>query len=133
MPLESDFSATPSQQDLPVDHQYRDIFKALKSWTQYAITRGFTNAAPVDVNIREDFPEKDLVKVIEKFAKGKIGSNLITITCADPETFDEALQYPEKYDLIRVRMGGWSEFFVAMFPDIQQQHRRRPLFLPNKE
>lgn len=133
MPLESDFSATPSQQDLPVDHQYRDIFNALKSWTQYAITRGFTNAAPVDVNIREDFPEKDLIKVIEKFAKGKIGSNLITITCANPETFDEALQYPEKYDLVRVRMGGWSEFFVAMFPDIQQQHRRRPLFLPKKE
>jgi hypothetical protein len=23
---------------------------------------------------------------------------------------------PEKYDLLRGRMGGWTEFFVTMFP-----------------
>lgn len=53
--------------------------------------------------------------MIKAFATGT-GSNLLTITCADPETFAGATADPEKYDLLRVRMGGWSEFFVAMFP-----------------
>ena len=31
----------------------------------------------------------------------------------------------------RVRKGGWSEYFVAIFPAHQQQHRRRPLSVPD--
>jgi hypothetical protein len=37
-----------------------------------------------------------------------------------------ATRDPEKYDLLRARMGGWSEFFVSMFPAHQAQHQRRP-------
>jgi hypothetical protein len=37
---------------------------------------------------------------------------------------------PEKYDLLRVRMSGWTEFFVTMFPAHQAQHQRRPVELP---
>jgi pyruvate-formate lyase len=25
-------------------------------------------------------------------------------------------------------MGGWTEFFVTLFPDHQEQHKRRPLY-----
>jgi hypothetical protein len=50
------------------------------------------------------------------------------ITCADPATLEEAQRLPERYDLVRNRMGGWSEFFVAMFPHLQEQHKRRPIF-----
>ena len=47
-------------------------------------------------------------------------------TCANPETYEAATRDPEKYDLLRARMGGWSEFFVTMFPARQAQHQRRP-------
>jgi pyruvate-formate lyase len=54
----------------------------------------------------------------------------MTITCADPETYEQATKDPEKYDLLRARMGGWTEFFVTMFPAHQAQHQRRPFELP---
>lgn len=38
---------------------------------------------------------------------------------------------PEQYDLLRVRMGGWSEYFISMFPDHQQQHQHRPISVPD--
>jgi hypothetical protein len=31
---------------------------------------------------------------------------------------------PEKYDLLRARMGGWPEFITAIFPAHQAQKRR---------
>ena len=45
---------------------------------------------------------------------------------ADPQTFEAAQKDPEKYNLVRVRMGGWTEFFITLFPDHQEQHKRRP-------
>jgi hypothetical protein len=52
-------------------------------------------------------------------------------TYANPETYEAATRDPEKYDLLRARMGGWSEFFVTMFPARQAQHQRRPLRRPD--
>jgi pyruvate-formate lyase len=34
----------------------------------------------------------------------------MTITCANAETYENAKCDPEKYDLLRARMGGWTEF-----------------------
>ena len=39
-------------------------------------------------------------------------------TAADPAT---------DCDLLRARMGGWTEFFVSMFPAHPAQHERRPV------
>lgn len=124
-PLASDLSPSPSFADQPVKHQEVDFLKALSGYTGQG-AESFTSGAPTDFNIREDFPVSSLEKVLAAFAEGK-GSNILTITCANPETFAEASRNPEKYDLLRVRMGGWSEFFVAMFPKHQAQHQRRPL------
>ncbi|WP_156115457.1 MULTISPECIES: hypothetical protein [Xenorhabdus] len=85
-----------------------------------------TNGAPTDFNITEDFPHEELVKVLEQFVRGE-SSNILTVTVANPETFAEARNHPEMYDLLRVRMGGWTNFFTSVFPDIQKQHQRRPL------
>jgi hypothetical protein len=30
-------------------------------------------------------------------------------------------------------MGGWTEFVIAMFPDHQRQHQRRPVSTPGAE
>jgi hypothetical protein len=41
-------------------------------------------------------------------------------------TREDAKCDPEKYDLLRAQ-GGWTEFFVTMFPARQTQHGRRPV------
>lgn len=81
----------------------------------------------VDYNLPEDFPREKLAGFLREFAGGGKGS-IATFTVADPETLSRAQQSPEKFNLVRVRMGGWTEFFVALFPAHQQQHRRRPLY-----
>ena len=129
-PICSDLSPTPSPADQPIDHQETGLLAALDGFTGDG-TDALWDIAPTDVNIREDFPAEDLERVIAAFGAG-MGSNLLTITCADPETFAAACRDPETYDVVRVRMGGWSEFFVAMFPAHQEQHRRRPLSTPDR-
>lgn len=128
-PIADDFSPAPSPQDMPVDHAPRNIFKGLSDWNIDPIGLGIANAAPSDINILEDFPLETLEQVIREFADGKIGSNMMTITTANPETLTKATEFPEAYDLVRVRMGGWTEFMIAMFPEHQQHMRRRPLFV----
>ena len=32
--------------------------------------------------------------------------------------------------VVRVRMGGWTEFYATMFPEHQEQHQRRQYFTP---
>jgi pyruvate-formate lyase len=66
-----------------------------------------------------------LEQALFAFAKGR-GSSIMTITCINPETYEAATRDPEKYDLLRARMSGWSGFFVTMFPAHQAQYQRRP-------
>ncbi|APU14932.1 MULTISPECIES: Dyp-type peroxidase [Actinoalloteichus] len=123
-PLATDLSPTPSPGDRPVDHQDAEFLTVLKSLSG-AGSAELWDTAPTDFNIREDFDLGVLKEVLRTFAQGA-GSNLLTVTCANPETFAAACRDPEKYDLLRVRMGGWSEFFISMFPEHQRTHERRP-------
>jgi len=50
------------------------------------------------------------------------------ITCVDRVTLERATSEPQKFDLIRDRMGGWSNFYVSMFESHQKQHQRRHYF-----
>lgn len=130
MPIASDLSPTPSPQDLPPAPAFRNIYQALQSWRVDAIEYGLSNASPVDMNIPENFPLEDLKRFVKAYARGETGSNLITLTCADLATYQAAAQDPERYNLVRVRMGGWTEFYAAMFPMHQEQHQRRQYFTP---
>ncbi len=104
------------------------LLEALGSWNSAAF-EAFSDGGPADYNIREDFPEDKLVDVIQAFADGK-GGNIMTVTVANPETMKAAEEQPEDYNLLRVRMGGWTEYFSVLFPSHKAQHRRRPLYLP---
>ncbi|KFA91630.1 Dyp-type peroxidase [Archangium violaceum] len=128
--LASDLSPSPSFADQPVNHQEAGFLQSLAGFTGKGAD-AFTSGAPTDFNIREDFSAEALQRVLTAFAEGR-GSNILTVTCANPETFAEAARSPEKYDVLRVRMGGWSEFFVAMYPGHQAQHQRRPLSTPDE-
>jgi len=143
-PFPSDFSPTPVPQDLPpiaqdsrakgaVPGTNRPIYTAMSSWNVDAINHEVSNAAPVDLNVREDFPVEKLEELIREYAEGNVGSNLVTVTMADPDTYALAAAQPERYELVRVRMGGWTEFFSAMFPAHHDQHRRRPYFVPEEK
>lgn len=144
-PYPSDFSPTPVPQDLapipqdihaeqPRPNSYRDIYEGMKSWDDPAIYHQISNASPVDLNIREDFSEDDLVEFMTRYANGDgVGSNLITVSCGDPDTYAAAESDPERYELVRVRMGGWTEFFAAMFPVHQEQHKRRPWYVASAD
>ena len=126
--IADDFCASPSPSDQPPMTEPYNIYDALDDWNTPSIGIGLSNAAPTDLNIREDFPFVELKKVLKQFAESKIGSNLLTITTADPESYEQAVIFPEKYDLLRVRQGGWSEFYMAMFPPHQEYIIRRPYY-----
>ncbi len=121
-PLASDLSPSPGFADLPPDEQVVSFLAALGAYGPE--TDAYSDGAPTDFNIREDFPPDALAKCLRAFANGA-GSNILTVTCANADTMADAEADPEKYDVLRVRMGGWSEFFVAMFPAHQAQHQRR--------
>jgi pyruvate-formate lyase len=123
-PIASDLSPAPGFADLPIPDQTTAFLTALGAYT--GNTEGFSDGAPSDFQIREDFPLDALTKGLRAFAGGA-GSNILTVTCADPETMLAADADPEMYDVLRVRMGGWTEIFVAMFPAHAAQHERRAM------
>lgn len=127
----SDLSPSPGYDDKPAGGREAHFGRVLEGYTG-AGTAAMWDGAPTDFNIREDFPVAALERVLRAFADGQ-GSNIMTITCANADTFAGAAKDPEKYDLLRVRMGGWSEFFVAMFPAHQEQHQRRPINTPDPD
>jgi hypothetical protein len=130
MPIASDLSPSPAPQDLAPAPAFRNIYQSLKSWQIEAIDHGLSNASPVDMNIAENFPLDDLRAFVKAYARSETGSNLITLTCADLATYQAAAGDPERYNLVRVRMGGWTEFYSAIFPMLQAQHQRRQYFTP---
>jgi pyruvate-formate lyase len=126
--LSSNFSPMSSPMDLAPDLTPRNIYEALKGWNGPAFKDVLKIVAPVDIDIREDLSPEVLINVIHSFRQGKLGSNMLSISCADRETLANAQKYPERYDLLRLRYGGWSEFFIGMYKEHQEQHLRRPIF-----
>jgi pyruvate-formate lyase len=135
-PIASDLSPSPLHRhrdpvaslDGKVRHRREvPLAEGLKSYASPAVSL-LSDGAPGDLNLPEDFPVEELVSAIRRFAAGEAG-NMMTFTVANPETFLNATQRPEDYNLLRVRMGGWTEFFITLFPDHQEQHRRRPLYV----
>eukprot|EP00250_Pteridium_aquilinum_P022195 c25321_g3_i1 orf=899-4873(+) len=129
-PLASNISPTPSPADMPIQAQRAPLSKVVEGYTGKG-TESVWSGAPTDLNIDEEFPVDELVGILKDFALGA-GSNILTITCANPSTLAGATKNPEKYDLLRNRMGGWSDFMVAMFPAHQEQHERRPRDTPDE-
>ncbi|MDA0711857.1 MAG: hypothetical protein O3B73_16790 [bacterium] len=55
----------------------------------------------------------------------EMGGNMLTMTVTDVEELKRARVEPEKYRHLRVRMGGWSAYFVMLGEEQQQLHIRR--------
>jgi formate C-acetyltransferase len=52
----------------------------------------------------------------------RMGGNIMTITVTDAAILRAAMAEPIKYRGLRVRMGGWSAYFVALSPEQQWVH-----------
>jgi formate C-acetyltransferase len=55
----------------------------------------------------------------------EMGGNMLTITVTDVEELKRAMEEPEKYRHLRVRMGGWSAYFVMLSREQQLLHISR--------
>jgi formate C-acetyltransferase len=51
-----------------------------------------------------------------------MGGNMMTLTVTDAAILRAAMADPMKYRGLRVRMGGWSAYFVALSPEQQRVH-----------
>jgi pyruvate-formate lyase len=134
--IASDLSPAPVPNDLPaaaevdgrlIHARSSPLAASLQSY-RHAVMQHLGDGAPVDYNLPEGFSEEALVAVLRRFANGE-GGSICTFTVADPATFVAAQRDPDAHNLVRVRMGGWTEFFVTLFPDHQEQHKRRPLYV----
>jgi pyruvate-formate lyase len=132
-PLATDLSAAPHPQDMDVPEKVAipSMETAFASWNHQSILR-LSDGAPSDFNIAEDTSTAQLTDAISAFAQGR-GSTIMTVTTASRETLAAAEQAPLDYDLLRVRMGGWTEFYSVLFADHKRQHRRRPIYPVGKE
>ena len=54
-----------------------------------------------------------------------LGGNMLTCTITDVEELKRAMANPEQYRHLRVRMGGWSAYFVMLGPEQQRLHIQR--------
>ena len=64
-----------------------------------------------------------LAGLIEAFVT--MGGNMLTVTVTDVEELKRAQVEPEKYRHLRVRMGGWSAYFVMLGEEQQRLHIQR--------
>jgi pyruvate-formate lyase len=138
--IATDLSAAPLPEDLqpilrdagdpqgPLYARQARLMDAMDSWNDASVDH-LSDGAPSDFNIREDFPHAKLVEVLRAFADGR-GSNIMTVTVANPETLRDAQSEPDRYNLVRVRMGGWTEFYSVLFDAHKEHHRRRTVYLP---
>lgn len=87
------------------------------------------SGAALDLNIDHDYKYRDLIEDISQLACGK-GTNLTTITCCNQEVMEEFRTNTSR-DLIRFRMGGWSEFAISMIDLVLEQQVRRVREIPS--
>jgi len=133
-PIASDCSPAPSPIDLaplPLSStaHYREIRDALLAYDHESFRTGFGNACELDVNIKEETSVESLHSFIRRYATDEIrATSIITFTTGDPDRYEAGITQPQQYELYRVRMGGWTNFYIAQWLVHQKQHQRRPFY-----
>jgi formate C-acetyltransferase len=95
---------------------------ALKSYVQMRMD-DLAAGAPCDLRfagsqLRGEAGTDRLAGFIAAFVA--LCGNMLTVTVTDVELLKRAMAEPEKYRGLRVRMGGWSAYFVALSPEQQR-------------
>ncbi|MBI2940988.1 MAG: hypothetical protein HYY04_11190 [Chloroflexi bacterium] len=97
---------------------------AIKSYCQMGMT-DLAGGGPMDLrfaghHLRGEAGTQRLAGFLRAFVA--LGGNMTTITVTDVELLKRAMVEPMKYRGLRVRMGGWSAYFVALSPEQQRLH-----------
>jgi len=84
--------------------------------------------APLDLRfsstgLRGEGGTERLAGLVKAFVD--MGGNMMTITVTDVEELKRAMEEPDRYRHLRVRMGGWSAYFVTLSREQQLLHIRR--------
>ena len=84
--------------------------------------------APLDLrlsaaSLKGDSGSQRLAGLLQTFVD--MGGNMLTFTVTDVEELKRAMADPENYRHLRVRMGGWSAYFVMLGEEQQRLHIQR--------
>ena len=69
--------------------------------------------------LKSEEEREKLLALIDAFIKG--GGFQTQINVADNETLRKALANPEEYSDLVVRIGGYTDYFVRLSPQMQQE------------
>jgi formate C-acetyltransferase len=91
-------------------------------------TRPMAAGAPIDLRISSNGLEGKagtarIAALIKTFIQE--GGNMMTLTITSAEELRKAMEHPEHYRGLRVRMGGWSAYYVLLSKDAQKIHLKR--------
>jgi pyruvate-formate lyase len=100
---------------------------AIRSYLKMRV-KDLAAGAPIDLrfsrtSVGGDRGAKRLAGLIQTFID--LGGNMLTLTVTDVNELKKAMEEPEKYRHLRVRMGGWTAFFVMLNREQQCLHIRR--------
>jgi formate C-acetyltransferase len=91
-------------------------------------TRPMAAGAPIDLRLSSNGLEGEagtgrIAALIKTFLEE--GGNMMTLTVTSAEELRRAMENPEKYRGLRVRMGGWSAYYVLLSKEAQKIHLKR--------
>ena len=100
---------------------------AINSYLKMGV-RDLAGGAPLDLRfsaagLRGEMGTRRLAALIRAFVE--LGGNMLTVTVTDAEDLKRAMREPERYRHLRVRMGGWSAYFVMLGEEQQRIHISR--------
>ncbi len=100
---------------------------AINSYLKMSVDE-LAGGAPIDLRfsasgMRGEQGTRRLAALIRAFID--LGGNMLTATVTDVEELRRAMKEPEKYRHLRVRMGGWSAYFVMLGEEQQRIHISR--------
>ena len=84
--------------------------------------------APIDLRVSINGLEGEegtrrIAALVETFIE--MGGNMMTLTITSVEELRRAMENPEKYRGLRVRMGGWSAYYTLLNKESQKIHLKR--------
>ncbi|GHV63779.1 glycyl radical enzyme [Spirochaetia bacterium] len=91
-------------------------------------TKTMGAGAPIDLRLNSNGLEGEegtqrVAGLIKTFLEG--GGNMMTLTITSVEDLKNAMKNPDKYRGLRVRMGGWSAYYVLLSKASQKIHLTR--------
>jgi formate C-acetyltransferase len=84
--------------------------------------------APIDLRFSKSSLKGEAgIKRLTGFIKAfiELGGNMLTLTLTDVEELKRAMKEPEKYRHLRVRVGGWTAYWVTLTEEYQRLHIQR--------